>query len=158
MSDIITDIRTIPVEAWQKEYDGKWYVHIPFECEENDDVIMEFVDPDDYVQKHKKDFDALNNGFTTKNQCTITSDTKPTCDMHIKISKAEILPGRIIYTKDPTTGQFIPEWQPDEKPGLGGLFGALGGLGGMSSDIIDAMTKKIDDKDTKEEDKSKIII
>ena len=115
MSELIsTGARTIKKEQWTFEpRDNKWYAIIPFECEEKDDVIMNFMDSDEYVLEHKEDFDALNNGFTRKNECVITCDHKPKCDMLIEINKATMLRGEIIYHKNPETGQFLPEWRPD---------------------------------------------
>ena len=50
MSEIITNIRVITPDHWMKETDGKWYTHIPFECEENEDTLIEFIDSDELLE------------------------------------------------------------------------------------------------------------
>lgn len=158
MSNIITTGgRTLKPEDWKFEArDGLWYITVPFECDENEDVVMTFLDSNDYVQEHKKDFDALNNGFTRKNECIITSDIKPSCDMLVEIQKAKLMKGEIIYHKDPETGEFLPEWKPEES-GFGGFpFGMLGGMG-LPTDIED-MAKSAIDAEVNKKEESKIII
>lgn len=163
MNNIIsTGGRTLRHEDWKFEArDGLWYITVPFECEENEDVVMTFLDSDDYIQEHKKEFDALNNGFTRKNECVITSDIKPTCDMLVEVQKAKLMKGEIIYHKNPETGEFMPEWKPEETGGFGFPFGMLGGMGmpagteEMIQNAIDVETNKVEEP---KEEKSKIII
>lgn len=151
MSDIITNVRVIMPEHWQKEIDGLWYVHIPFEAK-GKDVLLEFVDSDDYIQEHKADFDALNSGFTTDTECTITADHCPSCNMSVQIKFCDEEDGEIVYKPD-EHGNFKPEWRSNSS-GFGG-FGALAGLmgGGMNFDpsqIIDAEGKVISSEETKQ--------
>lgn len=154
MSSIITDIRVIKPEHWMQEFDGVWYVHIPFDTKGSKDVLMEFVDPDDYIQEHKVDFDALNSGTTTDTECIITADHRPNCDMSVQLKFCEDEDGEIVY-KPNDKGQFIPEWRSN-KSGFGFPFGMLGGMG-MPQDIIDAASKTIE-SETPQADEKKIII
>ena len=108
MSNIITNVRTILQDAWQQESNGIWYVSVPFECEENEDIVMEVADPEDYIAEHKADFDALNNGFTRKNECIITSNIKPSCDIHVSINKVSDIGGHI-FVDDSGNMEYIPE-------------------------------------------------
>ena len=156
MSKIITNARTIKADHWQQEYDGKWYVHIPFAAQ-GKDVLIEFVDSDEYIQEHKDDFDSLNSGTTSDTECVITADHKPSCDMLIELKYAEDENGEIIYRK--VGDQFIPEWKPNDQGGFGGfdaLAGLMGGMG-MNADpnqIIDTAGKLIKlDEEKKEEPK-----
>ena len=92
--------------------DNKWYAIIPFKCNEDDDVIIELIDSDEYIINHIEDFKSIDNGITKENECIITSDHKPKCDFSINIENAKLLEGEIIYHKDHETGKFIPEWVP----------------------------------------------
>ena len=128
MSSIITNIRVIKPEHWTQEVDGTWYAHIPFECDEDDDTLIDFADTQEYIDKHKNDFDALRSGFTKKNTCVILADHKPTCDIQVSIKKASEEEGRIVYTLNPD-GTFEPEWLSNIPSGLEALFGsALNGI------------------------------
>ena len=157
MSNIITDIRVIKPEHWSQEVDGLWYVHIPFEAH-GEDTLMEFVDPDEYVQAHKEDFDALNSGFTTDKECTITADHKPSCDMSVQIKFCKDEDGEIVY-KPNEKGEFKPEWRSNPKSSFGALAGLMGGLGGTPnfdpSQIIDAKGKIINQEEPKQLEESK---
>lgn len=127
-----------------------WYVHIPFKAN-SEDTLLEFVDPEDYIQEHKEDFDALNSGFTTDTECTITADHKPSCDMAVQIKFCKNENGEIVY-KPNEKGQFIPEWRSNNSP-FGALAGMMGGMG-IPQDIIDTTGKTI----TSEADDKKIIV
>lgn len=149
MSEIITNIRIIQPEHWNQEVDGLWYVHIPFEAK-GKDTLMEFVDADEYIQEHKEDFDALNSGFTTDTECTITADHRPSCPMSVQIKFCDEEDGEIVYKPD-GNGNFKPEWRSNSS-GFGG-FGALAGLmgGGFNpTDIIDAAGKVVSSEEPKQ--------
>ena len=105
MSSIITNVRIITPDHWMKESDGN-------ECEEDEDTLIEFVDSNDYIQKHKEDFDALNSGYTKKNVCIISADHKPMCNISIHVKKASEENGYIIYNLK-TDGTFEAEWVPN---------------------------------------------
>lgn len=136
MSEIITNVRVITPDHWMKETDGKWYTHIPFECEENEDTLIEFIDSDEYIQEHKVDFDALNSGYTKKNVCIISADHKPTCNISIQVKKTADEPGRIMYNLKPD-GTFEAEWVPDKSGGFD-ISSLLGGFTGMELSESDA--------------------
>jgi len=171
MSDIITNVRSISKDHWMKESDGLWYTHIPFECTEDEDIIINLVDPSEYINEHKADFDALGNGYTKKNECVVTSLRKPECDITVELKKAYTVPGRIIYTKD-EKGQFVAEFEPAPVPqdsaagasilnalgslsngGLGSLGSMLGGLAGGLPDLpaVDETVEEVPSEDTSEE-------
>lgn len=90
MSSIITDVRIIHPEDWMREADGTWYTHIPYECEESDDVLIELIDDEDYVREHERDFNALHSGYTKKNTCIISADIKPSCNIQIMLEKGKL--------------------------------------------------------------------
>jgi len=141
MSEIITNIMVITPDHWMKETDGKWYTHIPFECEENEDTLIEFIDSDEYIQEHKVDFDALNSGYTKKNVCIISADHKPTCNISIQVKKAADEPGRIMYNLKPD-GTFEAEWVPDKS----NEFDILSLLGGFTDmELSDSDANKVKD-------------
>lgn len=146
MSDIVTNARTIHKDQWTYEpADGKWYVVIPFECEENDDVIIDLADSYEYIQEHSSDFDSLENGFTRKNECVITASKKPECDILIEVNKAQLLRGEIIYHKNPETGEFMPEWIPEEMPNIdfGSMIAPQENMPDENNEVVDADVKSI---------------
>lgn len=112
MSSIITNVMIITPDSWIKELDGKLYTYIPFECEEDEDTLIEFVDSIDYIKEHKEDFDALNSGYTKKNVCVISADHKPSCNISIQVKKASEENGHIMYNLKPD-GTFEAEWVPN---------------------------------------------
>lgn len=118
MTNIIKDIKVIEPIHWMQEVDGLWYTHIPFEAN-NEDILLEFVDPDDYIQEHKEDFNALNSGFTTDTECIITADHRPSCNIAVQIKFCKDENGEIIYKPD-NKGNFVPEWRSNA-PVFGGL-------------------------------------
>lgn len=134
MSSIITNVRIITPDHWMKESDGKWYTHIPFECEEDEDTLIEFVDSNDYIQEHKEDFDALNSGYTKKNVCIISADHKPTCNISIQVKKASEENGRIMYNLKPD-GIFEAEWVPNQSSSFMDLLGGLNLTNNQFNDI-----------------------
>ena len=155
MSSIITDVRVITPDHWMKENDGKYYTHIPFQCDENEDTLIEFVDSDEYIQQHKEDFDALNSGYTQKNVCIISADHKPSCNMSIQIKRAAEEDGRVMYSMD-KDGHFTAEWVPNNKPdSLAALFGAFSGAG-INPNEVD--TNQVLDMIDREEKKKEIIL
>jgi len=109
MSSIITNIRVITPDQWMQEIDGMWYAHIPFECEEDDDTLIDFADTDEYINEHRVDFDALRSGYTKKNTCVILAEHKPTCNISVSIKKASEENGMIVYALQPD-GTFEPTW------------------------------------------------
>lgn len=110
MSGIITDVRTIHPDDWTRERDGVWYVNIPFDCTEKDDVIVDIADSEEYVNKHKRDFDCLSNGITSKNNCTLTAKRQPKCDMTITLTKLMYIQGKLVYDHDVETGEYKPRF------------------------------------------------
>lgn len=140
MSSIITNVRIITPDHWMKESDGKWYTHIPFECEEDEDTLIEFVDSEDYIQKHKEDFDALNSGYTKKNVCIISADHKPTCNISIQVKKASEENGRIMYSLKPD-GTFEAEWVSNQSSNIMDLLGGLN----LTNDQFNDISKKAKD-------------
>lgn len=109
---------------------------------------MEFIDDNDYIQDHQDDFNALNNGTTENNMCTISADIKPSCLMQVQIKTLEEAGGEILYDKN-----GIPKYIPPERSGfdLMGMINGLGGLGGNidPSKIIDAEGKVISTEENK---------
>ena len=97
---IITTARTVYKDSWTKEIDGIWYAQIPFECNENDDTIIELIDTPEYIREHQKDFDALDNGYTKKNTCVITASHKPECDITVSIKKLSEDGGSLVINPD----------------------------------------------------------
>ena len=144
MNNIITNVRVITPDHWIEETDGKWYTHIPFECDENDDTLIEFIDSEEYINQHINDFSALNSGYTKTNMCVISANHKPTCDIQIQIKKAKDEDGRIIYTKK-DDGVFEPEWLPNNPPELS-IFDMLLGSNINLDNIISEATSEEDDK------------
>ena len=134
MSKIITNVRIITPDHWMKESDGKWYTHIPFECEEDEDTLIEFIDSDEYIQEHKEDFDALNSGYTKKNVCIISADHKPTCDISIQVKKVSEENGRIMYNLKPD-GTFEAEWVPNQSTNIMDLLGGFNLTNDQFNDI-----------------------
>ena len=137
MSGIITNVRIITPDHWMKESDGKWYTHIPFECEEDEDTLIEFVDSEEYIQEHKEDFDALNSGYTKKNVCIISADHKPTCDISIQVKKASEENGRIMYNLK-LDGKFEAELVPNQSTNIIYLLGGLN----LTNDQFNDISKK----------------
>ena len=140
MSSIITNVRIITPDHWMKESDGKWYTHIPFECEEDEDTLIEFVDSNDYIQKHKEDFDALNSGYTKKNVCIISADHKPMCNISIHVKKASEENGRIMYNLKPD-GTFEAEWVPNQSNSFIDLLGGFN----LTNDQFNEISEKAKD-------------
>lgn len=140
MDNIITDVRIIYPNDWELHSDGKWYVNIPFECPDDMDTIMEFVDPDEYIKDHKKDFDSLNNGVTENNTCTISADHKPSCNMQIRIQTIDQAGGRIMYDKNGN-----PEYIPPSNNFMS-MFGGFNLGNNLPPDIIDSVGNIINKK------------
>ena len=136
MSSIITNVRIITPDHWMKESDGKWYTHIPFECEEDEDTLIEFVDSNDYTQEHKDDFDALNSGYTKKNVCIISADHKPACNISIQVKKVSEENGYIIYNLK-TDGTFEAEWVPNQSNSFMDLLGGFNLTNDQFNEISD---------------------
>lgn len=138
MSDIITNVTLIKKEWWQQERDGMWYVHIPCDCTEKDDVILDFSNtPQEFIDANKADLDALNNGYTINGECVITADHKINCDIPVEVKLAKVMPGRIMYTRDEATGEFKAEWVPDNPTLTLDMLSLMGGGGFNSSQLQD---------------------
>ena len=110
----MVNVQTVNKDSWVKK-DETWYAHIPFECNESDDVIINFVDPIDYIKENIESFEYIRNGYTKDNECVITAINKPECDITVELKRAAVTPGRVIYTKD-SEGNFVAEWEPAETP------------------------------------------
>lgn len=107
MTNVVKDIKVIEPNNWEQETDGLWYTRIPFEAN-SEDTLLEFVDPEEYIQEHKIDFDSLNSGFTTDTECIITADHRPSCNITVQIKFCKDENGEIIYKPD-DKGNFVPE-------------------------------------------------
>ena len=136
----MNDVVVIKPSQWNIESDGLWHLHIPFEAK-GKDILLEFVDNDEYIKEHKEDFDALNSGFTTDTECTITANHCPSCSISVQIKFCDEEDGEIIYKPD-EQGNFKPEWRSNNF-----RFGGLNTLAKLIGSEINFDPSQINDVD-----------
>lgn len=107
----------IHVEDWLQVYDGKWYIVIPFEATEDEDVVIDFIDSPEYMQEHMFVYDYIESGYTSDNQVVIIASNRPVCPITLGISKSDYHSEKIDYDKF----KFYPGEEVIDLDGINGI-------------------------------------
>ena len=87
--------------------DGKWTVNIPFNCIENEDVVLTYVDSEEYINEHKDMYANIKGGNTYNGKCELVTTSEPSCDITVAIEKLHEVGGTVFYSEDGNP-QYIP--------------------------------------------------
>lgn len=67
-----------------------WITYVPFNCSDNDTLLINIIDNDELIKEHENFYNSLSGGVVLNNYCSVVSTVEPECDVLLKVAKSDI--------------------------------------------------------------------